>query len=104
MAKLVEALRSHSYTYLGDDPTLIYEHSTEGDIAQTSAACRRAVRNDLAIADCFNAALEAVGVRLDDTYGDGVVMRVQTAGSSDRSTLGPLRRTETRGEPYRRPN
>lgn len=90
VARFIEALRSMSYDYLGDDPTRIHERRTEDDIARASTAFRRAVRGDSAIVACFNAALAAVGVRLDDSYGDGVVVRVQTAGSSNSVTLGPL--------------
>ncbi|MFC0267906.1 hypothetical protein [Kushneria aurantia] len=90
VARFIEALRSRSYDYLGDNPTLIHDRRTEDEIARASAAFRRAVRSDSAIAAYFNAALAAVGVRLDDTYGDGVVVRVQTAGLSRNATLGPL--------------
>lgn len=90
VARFIEALRSRSYDYLGDDPTRIHNRRTEDDIAYASSAFRRAVRSDSAIAAGFNAALAAVGVRLEDSYGDGVVVRVQTAGSSNSATLGPL--------------
>lgn len=89
MRDLIAALRAHCVAHLGHKPEHAHEREPASTVNQATKALRQLVRKDAAVAQLFNTALAAVGVDRQATYGDGVVVRIQTPGN-DAQHLAPL--------------
>lgn len=77
MARLTERLRAHCVSHFGNDPTSAHQSMSPPDIEQAAEALRTAVRKDSDVALAWCEVLSAIDTTLEDTYGDGVVLRVQ---------------------------
>lgn len=89
---LVERLAGHCRAHLGDDPESVHERCPEAEVNELAETLRRAVMDDPGTAEALNAALEAVGMDLERTFGDGLKQRVQMADSrSGKRMVSPLR-------------
>ncbi len=77
MAQLTEQLRAHCVSHLGKDPTSAHQSMSPLEIEQAAERLRAGVRKDSDVAVAWCEVLSAIGTSLDNTYGDGVVLRVQ---------------------------
>lgn len=91
VAEFVDVLRERCVRYLGHDPERVHERVPISTIEQAAEELRRTVRRDTAIAKAWGAALAEVGVDIEVSYGDGVIVRGQTpAEHSQHERLTPL--------------
>lgn len=92
MAQLTDRLRAHCVSHLGDDPSSAHQTLRPADFEKAAAALHTAVRKDSELNLAWREVLSALNTDLDETYGDGVVVRVQppSAGAQGQRT-GPLR-------------
>lgn len=91
VGELVDLLRGHCVSGFGDDPERVHERQPVSAIEHTAEHLRRAVRDDSAVNSAWRAALAGIGVAVEATYGDGVVLRLQTpAEQAGRLRTAPL--------------
>ena len=88
---LVDALRAICRQHLGADPQAVHERLPEAAVNDAAQALRDAVAADEAVTTLLRTALQDVGMGIDDTYGDGLELRVQSASSrSGARRISPL--------------
>ncbi|MCG2581903.1 MAG: hypothetical protein KA296_13610 [Marinobacter sp.] len=77
MAQLTDKLRAHCISHLGNEPTVANQSMSSIDIEHAAESLRAAIRQDSDVAVAWRQVLFAINTNLDETYGDGVVLRVQ---------------------------
>lgn len=91
VAGLVDALRAVCQQYLGAAPESVHERLSEAAVNEAAHALREAAATDDTVAALLRTALQDVGVSIDETYSDGLELRVQIASSrSGARRIGPL--------------
>ncbi|MDF0752420.1 hypothetical protein NLU14_19500 [Marinobacter sp. 71-i] len=92
VAQLTDQLRAHCTSHLGNDPTCAHQSMSSTEIEQAAEALRAAVRKDSDAALTWRQVLSAINTDLDETYGDGIVTRVQPPSSGVQGgRIEPLR-------------
>lgn len=92
MAQFTDRLRALCISHLGDDPTGIHQSMSSMELEQTAESLRAAVRNDSDVVHAWRQVLSAINTDLDETYGDGVVLRIQPPKSGQQGKrIEPLR-------------
>ena len=92
MARLTDQLRAHCISHLGSDPTCAHQSMSSIEIEQATEALRAAIRKDSDVSLAWCQVLSAIHTDLDNTYSDGVVLRVQPPCSVAKGErLEPLR-------------
>ena len=88
---LVDGLRAICRQHLGADPESVHERLPEAALNAAAQALRDAVAADDTVTALLRTALQDVGVGIDDTFGDGLELRVQSASSrSGARRISPL--------------
>ncbi|MFV8834342.1 phytanoyl-CoA dioxygenase family protein [Aquisalimonas sp.] len=87
VADLVGALQAICRQHLGADPESVHERFPEAAVNAAAQALRDEIAADDTVTAMLRTALQAVGVRIDDTYGDGLELRVQSASSGSGGRL-----------------
>lgn len=91
VAECLDALRARCLAYLGDDPVQVHTYQSDAAIEQRLDELRAALRRDDGVHHAWRVALAELGVDMDATYGDGVVVRGQPPGAQQAgSRLAPL--------------
>lgn len=91
MADFLAMLRTRCRTYLSKDPERIHRHESDAKVEGAFAQLRANLRQDEQVNNAWRTTLAEMGVDVDVTYGDGVVVRGQTPHSNRvGSRLAPL--------------
>ncbi len=77
MAQLTDRLRAYCIRYFGNDPTGAHLSMSSIEIEHAVEALRAAIRKDSDVDLAWRQVLSAINTDLDETYGDGAVIRVQ---------------------------
>ncbi|MDL0432652.1 hypothetical protein QPM17_16040 [Marinobacter sp. TBZ242] len=77
MAELTDLLRGHCVSHLGNDPTSAHQSMSSSEIEQAAETLRAAIRKDNQLDPAWRQVLSAISTDLDETYGDGAVIRIQ---------------------------
>lgn len=92
MAKLTDRLRAHCVSHLGNDPSRAHQTMPSVEFEKAAEALHSAIRKDSDLNVAWCQVLASINTDLDETYGDGAVVRVQppSSGAQGQRT-GPLR-------------
>lgn len=77
MARLTERLRSHCIQHLGNDPCQSHSSMSRDEIEQVVDELRDLLKRDVEVAADWRQVMLDLGVQLETTFGDGIVIRVQ---------------------------
>lgn len=92
MTQLTDRLRAHCIHHLGNDPTCAHQSMSAIEIEHAAEAVRTAVREDSEVDLAWRQMLSAIHTDLDETYGDGAVIRIQPPSSGAQGErIEPLR-------------
>ncbi len=92
MAQLTDTLCGHCISHLGNNPTSAHQSMSSIEIEQAAESLRTAIRQDSDVDIAWRQVLSAINTDLDETYGDGIVLRVQPPQSGARGErTKPLR-------------
>lgn len=92
MAQLTGELRTHCISHLGEDPVSAHESMSATEIEQAAEALHTAIRKDNYVNMVWRQVLAEIDTNLDETYGDGAVIRVQPPSSvAQGKRIRPLR-------------
>lgn len=91
VVEFVNALRGWCVSYLGNDPEQVHVRESSAVTESRLDRLRGELRDDELINDLWRAVLEEIGVDVNATYGDGVVVRGQAPKiERSESRLAPL--------------
>lgn len=91
VVEFVNVLRARCVSSLGDHPEQAHTRQSSAETESLFERLHAQIRDDESINDAWRAALEAIGVDLAATYGDGVVVRGQAPNiERSGSRLAPL--------------
>lgn len=91
VAALSQNLTVFCRSHLGDAPDRVHERLAEDAVNESAGGLQSAIQKDAMLAQMVNEALEAVGVDVQRTFGDGLKQRVQMASSrSGARRVSPL--------------
>ncbi|PXX91622.1 hypothetical protein DIT71_07000 [Marinobacter vulgaris] len=92
MGQLTDRLRAYCVDYFGDDPTRAHQSMSSPEIDRAAENLHAAIRKDDDVHLAWRQVLAAIDTDLNETYGDGVVIRVQPPRSgSEGERTEPLR-------------
>lgn len=92
MVQLTDLLRAHCIDYLGNHPASASQSMLSSEIEQAAESLRAAIRKDNKLDLAWRGVMSAINTDLDETYGDGAVVRIQPpCAAAKGERIEPLR-------------